>query len=168
MIIGHISKTNGSVGNLAERISAKAGETVFSEILLNCGKNRSVVAGARSGGSERLAFYRTRVTEQRPTCIVCGFTISSEGTCMCEYPTVIDNRTGIRPNYNKSAQTKSDVPEITANQNIKISDGNTKTEKIKLRHRCPVCGTVSDDVCMCSALSSAYSRKAEIFPIFRN
>lgn len=96
--------------------------------------------------SDNLRVPRATV-EQRPACMLCGMTISDEGTCLCEYPTVI-TKSGTNLKHNAAAADISAQPEGAAVNKIQnISDNNQShsTKDIKLRHKCPRCGTVSDD-----------------------
>lgn len=158
MTIVHVTKAIVGGGKITDQVQFKAKDVSFAEILSGREKTRNIIENSRFRSSDRLGCLRTKVVEQRPVCILCGMTISSEGTCMCEYPTVINNHSGVSLNYNASAQTEcSDISDITdGNQNMQNFNDSVisrDANKIKLRHRCLKCGTVSDDgSCMCDAL----------------
>lgn len=158
MTIVQVTKAIGVVGKLTNQEQNKARDISFAEILSSREKTRNTIENSQIRSSERLGCLRTRVIEQRPVCILCGMTISSEGTCLCEYPTVINNHSRVSLNYNDSSQSEcSDVSDITDGnqdtQNFNDSVISRDTNKIKLRHRCLKCGTVSDyGSCMCDTL----------------
>lgn len=96
------------------------------------------------------------IVEKRPACLICGMTISDEGTCLCEYPTVItDGGIDLKRNSaaaGASAQTETaaaNKPQTVPNDSIPRDDAK---DDIKLRHKCPACGAVTDDGnCGCDA-----------------
>lgn len=112
------------------------------------------------------------VVEKRPFCIICGQTISDEGTCLCEYPTVITKGGGINLKHNSAAAGVTAQSEAAvANKANNIIPDDSKpcgTEDIKLRHKCPICGTVSDDgSCSCDTSKSISMKSATHKPVIR-
>lgn len=158
MTIRHIDTVN-AVCKSPEHISKKENGLHFSELLENRKKAEETVGNNCFKRYESSIFVRKRVIEQRPSCIICGMTISSEGTCLCEYPTVINFHGTVNLKRNGTSQTEcSETSKIPAeNKEIQVLGDNTTeqdTEKIKLRHRCLICGKVSDDgSCMCDFLN---------------
>lgn len=133
MTIVQVTNVIGVVGRLNDQEQNKAEDISFAEILLSREKTRNTIENSRFSSSDRLGCLRTRVVEQRPVCILCGMTISSEGTCMCEYPTVINNHSGVSLNYNASAQTEcSDISENTdGNKDMQIFNDSVMSRDTK-------------------------------------
>ncbi|MCH5203800.1 MAG: hypothetical protein J1F03_03575 [Oscillospiraceae bacterium] len=130
--------------------------TDFADILSERASLQSTTRNIPQRLSDNLRIPRGRVVEQRPCCIICGLTISDEGTCLCEYPTVINN-CGISLKHNPSAEGSSGQPKtVAANKTQQISDNlSNDAKKIKLRHKCPLCGAVTDNGnCGCGNLKS--------------
>ena len=144
----------------------KESVTSFADIL----NARANTANNTSGTSFRrfdpIAARQANAVDERPSCLICGMTISSEGTCLCAYPTVIFNFGKVELKHNPSAEAKgADISEsrikLRQSQRIdvsQISENNKafrELQKIKLRRRCLTCGApVSDDgSCMCDSLN---------------
>lgn len=134
----------------------------FADILSERASIQTTIQNLPRKLSDNLQIPRGRVIEQRPRCMICGLTISDEGTCLCEYPTVINN-CGVNLKHNSSAESSS-VQQKTAaaNKTRKISDNlSNDAKKIKLRHKCPLCGAVTDDGnCGCGKLKSDSDKSA--------
>lgn len=154
MMIEGISRLDRSLESI---LSSRQGnsdnsKTGFAEILSDRANPQSTTQSIPRKISDNLQIPRGRVIEQRPCCIICGLTISDEGTCLCEYPTVIDN-CGISLKHNTSAVGSSGQPKtVAADKTQQISNNlSNGTKKIKLRHKCPLCGAVTDNGnCGCS------------------
>lgn len=149
MNIQSILNSANTAGNFPQR--TKENENSFSEILSSREKTVNTANTMNARIDARSISFHSRAVEQRPACIVCGQTISSEGTCLCEYPTVINFHGSLNLKRTETPQTECDASEIPAEYaDFKAPDNLQDTEKIKLRHRCPICGKVTDDGnCMC-------------------
>lgn len=153
MTVENITNLSGGFNNLTKPIiGEKEQSDVFADVLERIEKGIETAESKPFKMSRDLNLPPLKIIEKRPSCIICGMTISSEGTCLCAYPTVISNRGGISLNHNAPAQTeisesgkKSQIPQISENRETR------DTEKVKLRRRCLICGSaVSDDgTCMC-------------------
>lgn len=141
-------------GSLAKPISGKTEQTKsFTDILQRISESVEMSESTPFKASRYLKIPPMKIIEKPPSCIICGMTISSEGTCMCAYPTVISNRGGVSLNHNSSAQTENSgsVGESKKPQISETGDTTRDTEKVKLRRRCLICGSAVSDSgsCMC-------------------
>ena len=137
----------------------------FAELLSERASIQATTRNLPRKLSDNLQIPRGRVIEQRPRCMICGLTISDEGTCLCEYPTVINN-CGVNLKHNPSAKGSGQPKTVSATKTTKISDNlSNDAKKIKLRHKCPLCGAVTDDGnCGCGKLKSDPDKSASPKP----
>lgn len=157
MIIEGILGVGKSAGSILSARQSNS-DTDFSDIMAERANSQSTVQSIPRKLSDNLQIPRGKVIEQRPCCIICGLTISDEGTCLCEYPTVINN-CGINLKHNSAAAAgSSEQPKAVAADKVQhISDNSLSqnTKKIKLRHKCPLCGAVTDNGnCGCGNIKS--------------
>lgn len=153
MTVENIINSVGVSDSLTKPIIGKKEQSEsFADVLERIEKGIEEAESVPFRASRYLPFPKMAIVEKRPSCIICGMTISSEGTCMCSYPTVISRHGGVSLNHNTSAQIESSESagkgKITQ---ISETGEPQNTEKVKLRRRCLMCGSaVSDDgTCMC-------------------
>lgn len=164
-IENNVYSIGASGGLLKRERNITAPKTSFADILNSRADKPGKPAGISFKRSDPIT-ARINSIEERPSCLICGMTISSEGTCLCAYPTVIYNYGKVSLKHNPSAETKgadtsgrSDKPETIPKIDLSQISGNNKAsrelEKIKLRRRCLTCGApVSDGgSCLCDTLN---------------
>lgn len=160
MTVGSVIDLIGACGGLTKPVSRETEQTApFTDILRRLAETVEKAEGTPFKASRSLKIPQMKIIEKRPSCIICGMTISSEGTCMCAYPTVISNRGGVSLNHNSSAQTENSgsVGESKKPQISETGDTTRDTEKVKLRRRCLICGSAVSDSgsCMCDTEKKA-------------
>lgn len=159
MTVENIINSVGISDRLTKPISGESERSaVFADALKRIEKGVNEVESKPFKASRGLTFTKMIIDEKPPSCILCGMTISSEGTCLCAYPTVISNRGGISLNHKSSIQTES--PKADGEGKItQISEKRESrdTEKVKLRRRCLICGSAVSDsgTCMCDTEKKA-------------
>ena len=159
MTVENIINSVGISDSLTKPISGERGQSApFADALKRIEKGIEDVENKPFRASRYLKIPQMTVIEKRPSCILCGMTISSEGTCLCAYPTVISNHGGISLNHKSTAQAEnsvsageSQIPQICENREAQ------DTEKVKLRRRCLICGSAVSDSgsCMCDTEKKA-------------
>ena len=168
MTIENIFGTERTVRDLLPNRQTDS-STSFADILSKSADLQSLLINNRFKLSDSLRVPHA-IVEKRPACIICGMTISEEGTCLCEYPTVLMT-SGINLKRNAAAAGASAQPEAAAvDKPQTVPDDNIPRdteEDIKLRHKCPICGTVTDDGnCGCDASKkNLISKSAKPKPI---